>query len=141
MHFNYLVSLFCTFNELTNETDEHKTDVQKKKNIVSTAPTTVSLQRTPRSLIEHNSLLQTVTSWTDNKFSPGKFSTPSTSSASDLTSPSSASSGASLISPSTSSFSLKRDKRNVKVLGPHCEQFLGKIFYSKSKKILAKRVQ
>lgn len=79
-----------------------------------------SLQRTPRSLTEHNGLLQTVTSWTTNTFSPTRFSTPSAASTSELMSP-------------TTSFRTYHDakkaadKRIGKVLGPHCTQFLAKI--------------
>lgn len=95
---------------------------------ISAASRSNSLQRTPRSLNEHNGLLQTVTSWTVNKFAPTKFSTPSTPSSSlELTS----SSSSSLVSPRTSYMSSaeakKSEKRYSKVLGPHCTQFLAKI--------------
>lgn len=94
------------------------------------ASRSTSLQRTPRSLNEHNGLLQTVTSWTTNKFSPNKFGIPSTACSSELMS-----SGSSAIvfamSPATTSFlcdaKQKHDKRGGKVLGPHCAQFLSKI--------------
>lgn len=96
-----------------------------------TASRSTSLQRTPRSLSEHNGLLQTVTSWTTNKFSPTKFSTPSSTSVSSMSSPSELmSSGSStMLTPNLSYHDAKKlDKRNSgKTLGPHCAQFLSKI--------------
>lgn len=94
------------------------------------ATPTTSLQRTPRSLNEHNGLLQTVTSWTGNEFSAGKFSTPSTSTCTSAEFQTANSICASLsLLPMTSSQSIKRDKRNGKILGPHCKQFLGYYYY------------
>lgn len=92
------------------------------------ASRTTSLQRTPRSLNEHNGLLQTVTSWTTSKFSPSKFSTPSsTAVSSDLMS----SGSSSILLPTTSFLSChdtkKSEKRSGKLLGPHCVKFLSKI--------------
>lgn len=86
-----------------------------------------SLQRTPRSLNEHNGLLQTVTSWTTSTFSPSRFSTPSTATTSELMS-----SGSALLLSPTTSFRTCHDARKAaekrgKVLGPHCTQFLAKI--------------
>lgn len=95
------------------------------------ASRSTSSQRTPRCVSEHNGLLQTVTSWTTNKFSPTKFSTPSSTSASSMSSPSELmSSGSStILTPNLSYYDAKKlDKRNGgKVLGPHCTQFLSKV--------------
>lgn len=95
------------------------------------ASRSTSLQQTPRSFSEHNGLLQTVTSWTTNKFSPTKFSTPSSTSASSMSSPSELmSSGSSTMRTPNLSYhdAKKSDKRNGgKVLGPHCAQFLSKL--------------
>lgn len=98
--------------------------------------TTTSLQRTPRSLNEHNGLLKTVESWTSNKFTPDRYSTPSTSSSSDtLPSPSipllSNASTPLTINCQVNKLKLK-EKRNAQVLGAHCEQFLSKIGLLKS---------
>lgn len=84
------------------------------------ATRSTSLQRTPRSLNEHNGLLQTVTSWTTSKFSPTRFTTPSTASTSELMS----SGSSSILSPASI---FRAEKRSGKVLGPHCTQFLAKI--------------
>lgn len=92
---------------------------------------TTSLQRTPRSLNEHNGLLKTVESWTSKKFTPEKFSMPSTSASSDMLQSPSVAFLSNTSTPLTINCQLNKskikEKRYAKVFGPHCEQFLSKI--------------